>query len=314
MLRGIAVGIAAVALVQLLRFEGELGRPAAVSETEGEIRVAYIQFERRAADAVIPVYVALFEKLAQTKVIVGCPTSDDWEAFRSAVAERCRPARFHPLIVGRPISTWAKDRFVAVRIGDRLRLLVPHRAPLAGAGEADWKVAWDLAGAIRADVRKLPLDFDGGDLWVAGGRAFVHRSVLERNGDAPVLEILRRELGAEPVVIDGPPHHVGMFATPLHDGRVLAGPDSVADELRRAGHRVIKLPFATTTRDRVYLTYNNVVLSGRRVFMPVFDAPSDDEAEAVWRGEGFEVIRIPCGAIYGRGGTVHCLVNVLERS
>jgi len=153
--------------------------------------------------------------------------------------------------------------------------------------------------------------------WATGGLVFVHRSVLTKNGGLPaekVLGVLERELGAKAVVIDGPPHHVGMFATPLHDGRVLAGPPDVSRALRDGGFETAELPWATTPRDRAYITYNNVVVSGRRVFMPAFGLDSDAAAAAIWRAQGFEVIPIPCAPLYLSGGTIHCLVNVLARN
>lgn len=314
MSRGVAVGILLVALVQSVA-----GGPApfeAVSETEGEILLAYIQYRRDAGDVVAPAYRELFRALNSPRIIVGCPSPEDWDDFRVRVGDACNPARFHPLIAGRPISTWAKDRFIAVRSGDRLRLLVPHRPPDAAAGADDWRVAWDLAESLGAEVRILPIEFDAGDLWVSGGRAFLHRDLLRMNGGtAPdeILRMLRVELGAEPAVIDGPPHHVGMFAAPLHDGRALAGPAKVAASLRQSGLRVALLPFAASERDRAYLTYTNALVSGRRVFMPAFGVDTDDEAERVWREEGFDVVRIPCRDLRPLGGAIHCLVNVLRR-
>lgn len=314
MLRGAAVGILLVALMHSIP-----GGPApfeAVSETEGEILLAYIQYRRSAGDVVAPAYRALFHAMDSARIVVGCPSQEDWDDFRARVGDKCNPARFHPLVAGRPISTWAKDRFIAVRSGDRWRLLVPHRPPDAAAGADDWLVAWDLSKMLGAEVRVLPIEFDAGDLWVTGGRAFLHRDLVRKNaGTRPdeILRMLRSELGVEPVVIDGPPHHLGMFAAPLHDGRALAGPADAAASLRLVGLRVVSLPFDASGLDRAYLTYTNVLVSGRRVFMPVFGVDTDDAAERVWREEGFEVVRIPCRDLRPLGGTIHCLVSVLRR-
>jgi agmatine/peptidylarginine deiminase len=77
----------------------------------------------------------------------------------------------------------------------------------------------------------------------------------------------------------------------------------------------VAVPFLPTGEERAYVTYNNVVIDGKTVFMPVYDMPELDEAaEAVWRSEGFEVRRVPAADLLPCRGAVHCLVNVLERS
>lgn len=99
--------------------------------------------------------------------------------------------------------------------------------------------------------------------------------------------------------------------------------DVVADRLRADGYRVVRIPVLPDIPARVYLTYVNVILDGARApggkpvcYMPVFRGaePMNDAAEVVWRSLGYDVRTIDCTGVFTKGGTLHCLVNVTERS
>lgn len=332
--RGAAIGAAILvaALVAIPSSEP----PAGVSESEGRIGSIYLQFNRASSAIVAPIYRELLRGV-QGKVYVGCPERADWEAFCREIGGPLD--RFQPVLTGRPTSAWAKDRFIPVRVGRELRLLVPERPPATPGGKADWLVAWDLSRATGAVVRTLPLDFDGGDIWMTRELSFAGRALVEKNAplnEAQIGAMLERELGTRVVFVEGAPHHLGMFLTPL-DGRtvMVADPDwgkrlssdgdwshewlprlrALPDQLMKLGLRVVPVPFVPLSEERVYITYNNVLIDGKTVYLPEYEIPAlDDAARAAWSAEGFEVRPIPARRLFPQRGVVHCLVNVLSRT
>lgn len=312
-LRGAVIGGAVLGI--LLLAAPAQPAPRGVSESEGRIGRVCVHWTGAAASILAPVYRDLFRNFSGTLYVV-CPSAENFESFRALTGLTAEP-----IITGRPTGAWARDRFIAVRAGDRLRLLVPEYPPATPGGTADWLVAWDVARATGAEVRTLPLQFDGGDVWVTRDAAFVNAGLGER-----ARAIFEAELGVKVVLVDGAPHHVGMFMTPLSARVVMLacpGADSpqpwarklraLRDQLERQGIRVVPLPFVPID-DRVYVTYNNVLIDGNVVYMPTYDRPElDDEAARIWASEGFEVRRIRAVDLMSHRGTVHCLVNVIER-
>jgi hypothetical protein len=325
-LRGGAAGAALLAAILILSRSDEPTCP--VSESEGRIDSIYLQFTRRTSAITAPIYRELLRSI-EGRVYVGCPAAEDWEEFRRLVGSG---ERFRPIFTGRKTSAWAKDRFVPVRVGRVLHLLVPDRPPAAAAGDPDWRVAWDVARAIGGVVRPLPIDFDGGDIWMTRDLAFAGRELLPRNPtwtEEKLRALLARELGVPVLFVEGAPHHLGMFMTPLDSKTVVVadpGPPTAGEPswlgrlrtlpsaLREAGIRTIAIPFEPTRDDLVYVTYNNVVIDGRAVFMPVYGRPTDGAARAVWESEGYSVHPIPAHRIYVHRGVLHCMVNVLSRA
>lgn len=337
-IRGVVIGLCLIALVTV--FGARRQQPVGVSESNGSIKTLYIQFTEGSAGIAADVYRELFRHL-HCQVIVGCPGENDWKRFIELMREGGVPSleRFQPAIASHPISTWARDRFTAVRVGERLRLLVPENPPLTPGGRNDWLVAWDLARTVGAEVRMLPLEFDGGDLWITSSLLFAHNDLLRKNNGKTkeeVEKILREEIGLPVIFVEGPPHHLGMFVTPLGDDAVMIADaelgrrlsnvgdyshgwlpslDKLRDHLQGIGMRVISLPFAPTENDRQYITYNNVIIDGRRVFMPTYDVPELDlAAAAAWRSAGYDVHPIPAAHLIPLGGAVHCLANILDRN
>jgi hypothetical protein len=96
--------------------------------------------------------------------------------------------------------------------------------------------------------------------------------------------------------------------------------DAVADLVRDKGFRVVRIPVVPAREDnKVYLTYVNVMLdmrAGQRVvYMPSYAGQErmNAAAQQVWETLGYTVHPIDCTGAFMRGGTLHCLVNVLER-
>lgn len=95
--------------------------------------------------------------------------------------------------------------------------------------------------------------------------------------------------------------------------------DSVARLAAGAGYAVTRMPVVVPRVGKNYLTFVNVILDREGgqgiVYMPTFGGQSRMNAAAarVWEGLGYGVRGIDCSTVWTRGGTLHCLVNVLER-
>jgi hypothetical protein len=95
--------------------------------------------------------------------------------------------------------------------------------------------------------------------------------------------------------------------------------DSVAKAAKEAGYRVTRIPCVPAADGKTYLTYVNGLIdqrSGRRtIYMPIFDGQDRLNAagEEVWRSLGFTVVPINVTSAYRYFGTLHCLVNVIDK-
>ncbi len=153
---------------------------------------------------------------------------------------------------------------------------------------------------------------------------------------------------------DVPRHHMSMYMAPVGDGVVLVGDpragerivgsdyapgevgaethvplhadftpatiarfDRAADELARAGFRVLRIP-TVPFEDKTYFAYTNGVYESRdgarTAWVPNFGLSALDlAANAVYANLGFRVVPISVRALYTQHGTIGCLVNVVAR-
>jgi len=339
--------------------------PEIVADTGGALQHLVLHFDPRAEQDVAPTYRDLLRALDSTvELSIVVEKRTHFKRFEKLL-QRWRipnPSRFHAVVVGRAITTWSRDRYTLLTQGRRRVLLVrpePHRA--IAARQNDWYAPFALARALGPDteVRIAPLTFDGGDLTATERHVFATGLLLGRNPGSelgrpePLRRWLRRHTGREPVLIgrtpqDVPPHHVGMFVTPLGGRTVLVGDpqaglkllprgtklplpverrpgflrrfDFVAAELRRAGFQVLRVPLVPLSDGVTYVTYNNAVLERRtdgrlHAYVPQFGIPILDAAgRAAYTRQGVVVHPIDVRRIYRHNGTVRCLVNVLQRS
>jgi len=274
----------------------------ALAAAAGALAEVALHFTVEAAGATGPTYRDFLRALAPD-VRVRAVVEDETAAseFRRRLARWGVPeGRVRFVTTGYPITTWARDRFLVREGAGRGELLVPQWEARARPARAnDWHAPFALARAAGLEARLAPLRFDGGDVVVGGGVAFVSASLLEKNVGvtAPTrgaaLDALARELG-RPVECLGrtrgevPDHHMGMYLAPLAGGRVLVGspdaalraaPDAArrvagadlseravrpfrraAEILARRGYEVLELPLVPTTNPHAYVTYNNVIL------------------------------------------------------
>jgi hypothetical protein len=106
---------------------------------------------------------------------------------------------------------------------------------------------------------------------------------------------------------------------PAFSAATMAAFDGVAEQCRAAGYRVVRIPVVPGSDGRTYLTYVNCIQDerdGKRVvYMPVYSFADslNRQAAAVWAELGYEVRPVECDSCARYFGTLHCLVNVLER-
>jgi hypothetical protein len=181
-------------------------------------------------------------------------------------------------------------------------------------------------------------------------RRNLQHTVFDRH---ELMDQLQRDLH-RPVILmdDAPDHHAGMYMMAIGNGRMLVGDPSLGAPLLDAadptlsamtggpdfapqtqkrfdavakiatdhGYQVTRIPTIPGENGKQYLTYVNVIMDTRDgrpiVYMPTYrDQPKlNAAAQGVWESLGYQVFPIDCTTLWPQGGTLHCLVNVLERS
>ncbi len=351
---GVALGL--LAAVAILAFQG-IHRHAPgyrlLSESSGSIRTVALQYTLDSCRFTNPCYRAFLSKLEPGVEIIGvCGSPGDAQAFRRAVREWRipRPERIRTVVVGQPITGWCKDRFL-VAGSPPGALICPSLFEAASPGRiADREIVPALARAFPRRFWKapIPLKFDAGDILATDSHVIVSDTLWNRNSrPGEFRRLLESAFAGKLVWLRGAPdHHIGMFAAPLDEKTVMVGdpdlgrrlwspratrnlgrPDfspaavtpfrKAADQLRRAGFRVIPLPTAVLDT-KVYVSYTNAILETRGprriAYMPWYDQPELDQAAAkAYRDAGWGVIPIPVKSVYQFRGTIGCLVNVVER-
>ena len=323
-----------VALLALLAQAGVMlirpapARPAPLlDEQAGRLREIVVHYAP-SSGFVADTYDDFFAALpADVKVFVAVEKRGHADAFarrfrRDAVA----------VVVGRPITTWSRDRFAACEGA----IAIP---PEVHAGRPnDRLVPIELANATGAASRIAPFRFDGGDFCAVGGKLVVTSTWTSRTPDRRPEDLVaeaERFFGMPVVYLpEAPEHHVGMAFAPVGPNAVLVGDmkwgrrlapgieandaedkfDAMADGFRRAGFTVHRVPAIVTAKDYAWITYTNGIHEDRVVYMPVFGVDALDRAAGeVYRSLGFEVRPVRVSKTWALGGTLHCLVHVVSR-
>ncbi len=296
---GAIIGAIAVAVAGWApRGTGNERRPV-ISDCDGAIREIVIQYVPDAASIVTAPYRDFLGALpAHVTVHVVCPTRRDYEDLARLVGPVA--CRLSPVITDHAITTWSRDRWLALSAaaGD-ITLLAPrqeHAAEVWPQRAGDGLVARDIAAHIPG-VRweRSPMIFDGGDFVADGETVFVTPRVAARNPSGPmgVAEFLKETLGRRIIMLDeAPDHHAGMFMMAAGRRTVVVGDpssarrvagdgalaglcgeagedlspssqaafDSVATRCSREGYRVIRMPVVPGRDGRTYITYTNVII------------------------------------------------------
>jgi hypothetical protein len=220
--------------------------------------------------------------------------------------------------------------------------------------KGDQQIAQDLARAIGKQSLRSGLYFDGGDLLADARSVFVSPGAITRNiqhtcaDQAELKAIIRRQFGCEPILLpDAPDHHVGMFMMAAGNDRVVVGDpslakplfapmelpggadfsiatqrrfDSVAIAAQKAGYRVSRIPCVPSVDGKTFITYVNGIVDQRdgerTIYMPVYRGEDrlNSAGANVWRQLGFRVVPIDVTSAFRFFGTLHCLVNVIEKN
>lgn len=341
------------------------GDTTMVSDAHGslsEITVHYRQDFHEQSHETLEDLISALPQEVTVRVVVARRSEFDFLVQHLARTDGCDTSRMEPLVTGFEISPWAKDRFGTLQRRSRPVVAVPpHRAAVAGVRGNDERIPDLMCGELEhVQCRALPFYFEGGDLLSDERHVFVAATLLERNPPLTearredLLEQIGEEFGRDVVQIgrfgvDVPDHHIGMYLTPLGDGRVaVASPrlgeqlyralpreeqtvellddlaeverfERVADDLRAQGFAVVEVPLLLTAASRVYVSYNNALLERRDgvgiVYMPVYGIEAMDRAAAdLFHDLGWRVEPVRVDDVYTHTGSLRCLVGVVSRA
>ncbi len=292
---GLVAGLFVVSLAGTGRSTTEATGPI-LSECDGTLRELVIQYEPSAREMVTPVYRDFLQALdAGVIVHVICPSRAAFDELESSVGRvHCQ---LEPLLVSHPMTTWARDRWVALSpalAGSPTTLWSPRAeagSEIWPARAGDQRLGADIAAALGPSVvaRRSPLYFDGGDFLADSDCVFVIPRVLQRNlqhtvtGRDELLKILTRQFQRRVVLLgESPDHHAGMFMASVGHKTMLVGDASLGRQF---------LPLAMTP-----VLCAAADAPGEPPFEPDFSEQTQLRLDAVGRqcaGAGYRVIRIP---------------------
>jgi hypothetical protein len=292
---------------------GPLPSGPILSECDGHLRELVLHFASSAKEIVAPVYRDFLRALDRdVGVHIVCPDRPAFDVFLATVGPlKCRVS---PILAGHPITTWSRDRWVALApavAGGATTLWSPRGEAgneIWPARAGDERVGRDIAAALAPSVlaRRSGLYFDGGDFLADSDTVFLMPRLLQRNLQQTVcsreefLGIMSRELKRRIILLDeAPDHHAGMFMASVGSKTMLVGDPSLAREF---------IP-AETSRDNQAAPNEFMGLPVGPDFTPqtqhLFDAVAH-QCEAA----GYRVVRIPVLPAHD-GRTYLTYVNVL---
>ncbi|MGA2852851.1 MAG: hypothetical protein ABSE90_01770 [Verrucomicrobiota bacterium] len=244
---GLALGIAILSLAN-----GGRRQPppsgAILSECDGHFRSLVVQYEPSARDIVATPYRDFLGALEKdVTVFVVCPSRAAYAELVALVGPvRCR---LRSIVVNHPITTWSRDRWVALAPALPNGITTLLHQPEEAAAEVwparagDQRISADIAEALPSSVfaRCAYFYFDGGDFLADNETVFVAPRILTRNiqctesskeafvGD--IAGALQRRV----VLFDeAPDHHVAMFMASVGNRTVLVGDPSLGRSLLTA--------------------------------------------------------------------------------
>jgi hypothetical protein len=376
--RGIVLGTLAGLLVGgvIGGLCGPLGRSEVravpLVEDGGRITRVVMQYRPDAGPLVASIYARFLSAISDdAEVVWVVGNSSDVDDLKSRLGVSWPAGRCRAVVVGKEITTWAKDRFTAMQVPGSTGFAVlcaPARTRTASPlrtndQEVPYRLARDPSRLFRA--RGTDADFDGGDFLAVARHLFAGQAVIEKNAPdaglrfrstAELTKYLDRKMGRKITWLDGAPdHHLGMFlsvmgrtaaigdvrlaeqvakshpevraalqpaggeADPEFCAELAARLDRVARRMESLGYTVVRVPLLPSATPRAWMSYNNGIVEtrdGNTVFyMPTFGAPALDTAaaESFQTKIGCKVVPIDCARVWQFGGSLHCLVNVVER-
>jgi hypothetical protein len=243
-LLGVVLGLGVWAGLHFFQAEAQR-EPAScpvLSECDGAVRRLVIHLANADDESVVPTYCSFLPQLPdEVEVYVVCPSQEVFQSLIDRVgATACS---LKPVIVDHPITSWSRDRWLALGDETGTLLLCPQSeegADVWPARKGDGQVAFDLAEALGPNVaaKRSDFNFDGGDFAADSETVFARPSIDLRNvhhtaaSRADLIESLSKLLKRRLVVLDGAPdHHVGMYMMPVGNRTVLVGDPRLAEKL-----------------------------------------------------------------------------------
>ncbi len=247
-LTGVFLGLLAGSAILAMTENSRRAIPSSgpiLSECDGHFQELVIQYEPSAREIAATVYRDFLGALDRDIVVHAlCPTQAAYDELIATVGPvRCRMV---PLITGHAMTTWSRDRWVALEPpspGRPVTLWSP-RGEAGGqvwpARSGDEKVGWDIATASQHAVlaRRSGLYFDGCDFLTDAENVFVMPRVLNRNIQQTVknqqefLDVLAREFKRNVILLkEAPDHHAGMFMASVGNKVMLVADPSLAKKM-----------------------------------------------------------------------------------
>jgi len=298
---GVVAGV--VASVVLVMIAGAVVRPEATryrlvpEDASGRLRRIAIHYVPAMDGRAMPVWRDLFAQLpGDVRVEVAVARREDFDRFVGALraVDIAGLERFRAVVVGRPLTTWSRDRMAALDGPSGGRVLVPPRVASASAGRAgDAEAPYAFAREVyQARPQLAELVFEGGDLAASDRYLFADANLIGRNfgrRDATrgyLQGALERTFSQQVVWLGDAPgeipeHHIMMYMVPLDDRAVLVGDVGLGRQL--GGHDL----------DGLELDADEALHAARF-----------DRAAALLAARGFRVTRVPVVVLAGAGSYV----------
>ena len=209
-------------------------RAEPLGEDGGRITRVVMQYQPEAGPLVAPIYRQFLSAISRdVQVVWVVGKSSDLDDLKIRLG-RCWPdGRCRAVVVGKDISTWAKDRFVAMRTSGSPAMAVlcaPARRRTANPlrtndQEVPYRLAQDPSHLFSACDTEA--DFDGGDFLATSRHLFAGPAIIEKNNPGAgerfrsvdeLTDHLNRKLSSRIIWLgtnpaESPPHHIGMFLT-----------------------------------------------------------------------------------------------------
>src|SRR5215468_10025613 len=114
---GLSISLAILWLIGLARGRSVAHTRLVAEDASAPLRRIAIHYAPAADRAAVPVWTQLFQVLPETvEVEVEVAAAQDFDRFlgKLSAAGIGHAARFHPVVVGTPITTWSRDRYAAL--------------------------------------------------------------------------------------------------------------------------------------------------------------------------------------------------------
>ena len=301
---GILAGVVASAFVlRLCAPHGHTHTRLVAEDASAPLSRIAIHYAPSADQVALPTWRQLFAVLPPSvEVDVEVARPADFERFTHLIAADGHLDRFHPVVVGAPITTWSRDRYAALvdDAGHGAILAPPRLESPTPARAADARSPYAISQAIyHRDPKVADIVFEGGDLAATPSLVFADVNLIARNaghGDADRTAIaheIRSRMAQRLVFLgdalgDVPRHHIMMYMMPIDDHTVAVGDiregvrllgdtplplddieleaarfDHAAAELARAGFHVVRVPVLVRAGAGSYVTYTNALFDRR---------------------------------------------------